>query len=134
MNRAGQRQPRRGAAQSLTVKTRTSAIDATCGAQLARNRPGAIKAVFRQAIKAITRRQADEPKPSRRRRGESDRALRMAAKATFRRVPSLPQQAFVGATVFLADTLDWLNLWHDADAGEPGDNPDVYRNDLSLRL
>jgi hypothetical protein len=117
-------------------REKASPGDTRAARSTAGRRPaGAIKAAFRQTVKAITRPKEEEPKPqTRRRRGDSDRALRMTARATLRRVPPLPPQAFATATAFLADTLDWLNLWHDADASEPDDNPDVYRNDLPLRL
>ena len=35
----------------------------------------------------------------------------MAARAALRRAPRLPRQAYARATAYLADTLDWLNLW-----------------------
>jgi hypothetical protein len=90
--------------------------------------------MFRQAVKAITRRTEDEPRPqTRRRRGESDRAFRMTARAALRRVAR--PQAFASATAYLADTLDWLNLWANGnDDSELCDNSDAIRNDLSLRL
>ena len=98
----------------------------------ARNPLGAIKTMFRQAVKAITRRTEDEPRPqTRRRRGESDRAFRMTAKAALRRMPRPPAIA----TAYLADTLDWLNLWANGnDDSELCDNLGAIQNDLSLRL
>jgi hypothetical protein len=105
------------------------------GNRTGRNPAAALKAAFRQVVKAITRREEHEPKPqTRRRRGESDRALRMTARATLRRAPRLPPQAYAAASMYLADTLDWLNLWQEGDDSDPNSNLDVCRNDLSLRL
>jgi hypothetical protein len=38
-----------------------------------------------------------------------------------RRILYVPQGAYAAAGAFLADTLDWLNLWHHYDA--PGSDP-----------
>ena len=76
--------------------------------------------MFRAAVKAITRREEDESPPPRRRSGETDKAFIMAARATLRRAVAIPIDAYAAATAFLADTLDWLNLWQDnaANTGE----------------
>lgn len=97
---------------------------------------GAIKGLFRTAVKTLTRRMEDEPVPAgRRRRGEKRGAFGTAAKAVLRRAMRLPPQAFAAAT-FLCDTLDWLNYWHnDADSSsDPCGTLDANRNDLSPRL
>ena len=134
MSRAGQRQPQRGAAQSLTVKTRTSAIDATCGAQLAGTdlapsrrcsvRPSRPLHAARRTNQSppagagarVIATCAWPPKP---RSGVSHRChnKRLSAPPSF--LPIRSTGSICGMT---------------PNAGEPGDNPDVYRNDLSLRL
>jgi len=82
--------------------------------------------------RAITRHDPVPVKPRRRREGRG-RTFRRATAIT-RRAAWLPEEAHAAA-VFLADTLDWLNLWHD-DAGEtPGEGlPAPAVNDLSPRL
>jgi hypothetical protein len=75
----------------------------------------AIKGLFRDAVKALTRRVDDGPPPHRR-RGETDRAFGMAAKAVLRRAARLPEEAYAAATDFLIGTLDCMNPWpNDAD-------------------
>jgi hypothetical protein len=98
---------------------------------------GAIRGLFRQAVKAITRREADESPAPRRRSGETDKAFVMAARATLRRAASIPRQAYATATAFLADTLDWLNLWQDNAASadqldNETNNPDTNYTSLHL--
>jgi hypothetical protein len=105
--------------------------------------------LFRDAVKALTRRDEDEPQPqARRRRGETGKgfvsawrvvlhrteiqpeAVRAgvidtgktfgdAAKAVMRRVAQIPTEAYTASTAYLLDTLDWLNLW---DANSSADN------------
>jgi hypothetical protein len=96
---------------------------------------GAIKGLFRAAIKAITQPAEDHPLPARRRRrGETGRAFSRVARVALRRIPWLPPQAFTAPT-FFADTIDWLTYWqNDAGDNDPCDNLDVNRNDLSPRL
>jgi len=97
---------------------------------------GAVRGLFRAAVKALTRRVEDEPAPARRsRRGETGRAFYRAAKAVLGRAARLPAQAFAAAT-FLSDTVDWLNYWHnDTDnSSGPCETSDANRNDLSLHL
>ena len=93
--------------------------------------------MFRQAVKAITRRDADESPAPRRRSGETDKAFVMAARATLRRAVSIPREAYAAATAYLSDTLDWLNLWHDntenADQlDNETNNPDTNYTSLHL--
>jgi hypothetical protein len=96
---------------------------------------GAIKGLFREVIKAITRRANDDPAPARRRpRGGTGRAFCRVAKAALRRIPWFLPEAFATPT-FLADTIDWLNYWqNDAGSSDSCDNLDANRNDLSPRL
>ena len=62
----------------------------------------------------------------------------MAARAAFRRAARMiPCEAYTRATAYLADTLDWLNLWQDnAESTDQLDNetnsPDT--NGTSLHL
>lgn len=51
--------------------------------------------------------------PKRKRRGEIGSAFRMAARKLVRRALGIPAAAYHRAALYLADTLDWLNLWHD---------------------
>ena len=76
---------------------------------------GAIKRVFREAVKAVTRRAENAlPEPCRRRSGETGRAFGMA-KAIMRRAVRIPSEAYATVTASLMDTLDWLNHWHSHD-------------------
>jgi hypothetical protein len=114
---------------------RTSAVRDTAEGNKHRTITGAIKGLFRTAVRAITRRDEDEPQP-RRRSGETGKAFAMAARATLRRAVGLPAQAYAGATAFLSETLDWLNLWHnDADAAaELNDGAEPQQNFLFPHL
>jgi hypothetical protein len=96
---------------------------------------GAIKGLFRQVIKAITRRAEGDPAPARRRRREeTGRSFCRTAEAALRRIRRFPPEALAVPT-FLADTLDWLTYWqNDASSSDPCDNLDANRNDLSPRL
>jgi len=81
---------------------------------------GGIRRLFRAAVKAVTRR-AEEPapEPRRRRSGETGKAFASAAKSALRRAVRIPANACATAAVYLADTLDWLNLWQDNAANDP---------------
>ena len=59
---------------------------------------------------------------------ETDKAFVMAARATLRRAVSIPRQAYTAATAYLADTLDWLNLWQDN-----ADNDHWFADDFSAK-
>ena len=78
---------------------------------------------------AVTRRVARlRSQPRRRRREGRGDGFRAAARAVLRRAIDLP--AIDAAVVFLADTLDWLNLWHH-DAGALDETePDAAPNHL----
>jgi hypothetical protein len=99
---------------------------------------GAIKGWFREAVKAVTGRDEDEPQPvSRRRSGETDRGFAMAAKAALRRAVRVPADAYAAVTAYLSDTLDWLNLWEsNAESSDDLDSEpvDTHTNCNSLRL
>ena len=76
--------------------------------------PGVVRELFRGAIKAITRRAEDDPPPPHRRGGRDTRTLfPAAARQIMRRTARVPAQAYAAASAYLADTLDWLNLWAD---------------------
>jgi hypothetical protein len=98
---------------------------------------GAIRGLFRAAVKAVTRSDDDEPPPPRRRRGETDKGFVLASRAALRRTVSMPCEAYAAATAYLADTIDWLNLWQDnaegADQLDNGtNNPDTKPTSLHL--
>jgi len=99
---------------------------------------GAIKGWFREAVKAITGRDEDEPPPVlRRRSGETGRGFAMAAKAALRRAVRVPPEVYAAATAYLSDTLDWLNLWgSNAESADDLDSEpvDTHTNCNSLRL
>jgi hypothetical protein len=96
--------------------TSGSANDRTCAvrdtAQGSKNHTisGAIKEMFREAVKAITGPEAEET-PRRRQRGDTERGFQMVAKAVVRRTAQLPQEAYVAAISFLSDARDWLSVW-----------------------
>ena len=87
----------------------------------------AIKGLFREAVKAVTRHAEDEkPAPQRRRRGETEGEFRKLARnlsrhyhdmrADFRQRAAItsyfltiPMEAYAAATAYLSGTLDQLN-------------------------
>jgi hypothetical protein len=77
--------------------------------------PGAIKQLFRDVKIALTGKDEPAPEVKRKRRDETTRAFRMTAGKLVRRAVRLPAKAYAKATAYLADTLDWLNLWYDHD-------------------
>ena len=69
-----------------------------------------IKRLFRGAVRALTQRDpVPAPKKARRRRGDTGQFRAAANRTTSWRV-RLP--AATSALAYLADTLDWLELWH----------------------
>ena len=52
---------------------------------------------------------------NRKRREDTGRAFRMTARKLMRRVARIPAEVYTRATGYLAETLDWLNLWHHHD-------------------
>jgi len=155
--------------------------------------PGAIKGLFREAVKALLGRDEDEPQPQERRRsGETDNGLVApardhkeppperrdsgelsragpAARGRYARLgethravereqsaaPSssaagetfgeaaraatqpIPADIHEGATAYLSDTLDWLNMWEANslyDADELDDHYDTQQNYFSPHL
>jgi hypothetical protein len=69
-------------------------------------------------VKAALTHKADvAPQPTRRRRTEDTgrAAFKLAAGKMMRRAVRIPAEAFATATGYLADTLDWLNQWHQHD-------------------
>jgi hypothetical protein len=96
---------------------------------------GAIRQLFRAAVNVVTWR-VENPQPrARRRRGETDKGFVAACRAMLRRVvrtgatardraaalqpvPKVreaiaPTSAYASTSLYLSDTLDWLNLWQD---------------------
>jgi len=71
---------------------------------------------FRRAAGELAKRARPPPQPRRRRREDAKGTFKLAAANVLRRAAALPMLAEVAA--FLADTLDWLNLWHHDDAGD----------------
>ena len=105
----------------------------TAGPDKARTIFGAIKEQFRK-VKAITQRGGDEPQPKARRRkgGEDTRdAFPAAARKMARRAI---RQPLVATTIFLSETLDWLNIWHHHDftaSSDHGGGLDTVSHPLS---
>ena len=80
-----------------------------------------IRQLFREAKAALTGITPDPQPPARRRDGEDTgrAAFTMAAGKLLRRAVRIPAEAYATATTYLADTLDWLNLWHhETDSGD----------------
>jgi hypothetical protein len=87
-----------------------------------------IKALFRKVVKAITEPAEESPKPASKRRGETEGGFarlglwfsrhvgpaargRYAALMPDTAAPPISADAAHGAGLYLADTLEWLNLW-----------------------
>ena len=77
-----------------------------------------LKKQFRECVKHLTgKAPAQEPKPRRRRTGETRGGFILAAVNIVGRRIRLPAAAYEAAA-FLSHTLDWLNPWHhDATSG-----------------
>jgi len=93
---------------------------------------GAIRRLFRQAVKVLTDRPAATPKKSRRRSGDGrNRQFRRLARKIMRRHAN-----DAGSTPWLTDTLDWLHFWQHGPciSAAPTDEPAVPNNHLSPRL
>jgi hypothetical protein len=98
---------------------------------------GAIRRLFRQAVKALTQRDpAPTPakKSGRRRNGETRGPHFRRAANRLTRMRTRP--AFAPAMLWLAETLDWLDLWHPGAGDELTGERDADRpnNHLSPRL
>jgi hypothetical protein len=100
---------------SVTANETSPADRDFAGPNKNRTIAGAIKALFGQASKILTRLDEDAPQPSRRRRGETEKDFGPAAARILRRATK--KTAYRAARAWLSDTLDWLNLWQ-ANAGE----------------
>ena len=70
---------------------------------------GAIRRLFRQAVKVLIGRETDAPMPKRSGRRSGDETTRRFVR-TANRLTRLRACA-VAALPWLADTLDWLTLW-----------------------
>jgi hypothetical protein len=96
-----------------------------------RTKPGLIAKLFHTAKAAITRHDPDAPQPTRRRRGEKEGggpvimrpvarpAGRPAARGRYAMLQATAQKSGASsgpeaqALLYLADTLEWLELWQD---------------------
>ena len=83
---------------------------------------------WKSAAAALTRRAPRLSQPRRRRREGQGEGFLAAARAVLRRALDLP--AIDAAAMFLAETLDWLNLWNPDAAELDGDQPDPVPNHL----
>ena len=102
-----------------TDSTRT-ASDTVRGSKQQVKLGGAIKRLFCGTARALTQRDpVPAPKKARRRRGETGQFRAAANRITSWRA-WLP--AATGALAYLADTLDWLQLWHPTIVDEDQDN------------
>ena len=76
-----------------------------------------LKEKFRQLAQFLTPCAAPAPQPTQRRRRtdeETRGGFKLAAKQIMHRAARLPAAAYA-AVGYLSDTLDWLNLWQEAD-------------------
>ena len=135
--------------ESLSETEISSADRASAEPSKHRTIAGTIKGLFRDAVKAITRRDEEEmPEPRRRRSGETagefrrlarniarrfdlSREFRQRAAITSRYLP-MPAEVYAAATAYLS-TFDMLNHWNnDTDSGSDfGDGFDADQNHLS---
>jgi len=100
--------------------------------------PGYVAQLFRDAKKVLTQREdlATPPKVRRRKEDTGRTTFIAAARKIARRLTRLPPRVFrkaAGKTTgrpahaaetgsaagFLSEIVDWLNLWHDNEAGDP---------------
>lgn len=129
-------------ASEIGAETSPANRDFAGPTQQTRTISGAIKTLFRAAAKTITRRDEEEKPPQpRRRSGETDKGFvavwrtmqyraaskigaaargRYAALRPAKAEPEAfaPADAYTGAGMYLADTLEWLNLWQDNASNE----------------
>jgi len=103
-------------------------VDKTERAQQTTRQSGAVKSLFGAAVKALTQ-PADAPEPEKEKHKERERgdtgtaAFRKASKPiTQKPAKKITQRrkrpkSYRRAERYLANTLDWLNLWHDNTAG-----------------
>lgn len=106
----------RTAANNAPVLTTTRPIVARGSKSAAAPEKPDQRSLFRRAAGELAKRARPPPQPRRRRREDAKGTFKLAAANLLRRAVALPMLAEVAA--FLADTLDWLNLWHDDDAGD----------------
>jgi hypothetical protein len=102
------------------------------GAQPTNPKPGDIRQLF-GTVKALTHRvevETDEEEQKRRRREESGKAFRMTAAAAVKPakkiIARIPHKVYRRAERYLADTLDWFNLWN----GDGHDLSSDFGNDM----
>jgi hypothetical protein len=93
----------------------------------------AIRRLFRQAVKVLTGRETDAPMPKKSGRRSSDDTAQRFGRTAHR----LTRLRLRGVTTlpWLADTLDWLNLWRPGGIDPTDDlSQDSSNNHLSPRL
>ena len=92
-----------------------------------------IRRLFRQAVKVLTGREDDTPMPKKSGRRSGDDTARRFVR-TAHRLTRLPVRG-VRALPWLADTLDWLNLWQPGRTDLTDDlSQELPNNHLSPRL
>ena len=93
---------------------------------------GALRRLFRQAVKAVTGRDPAPVPTKSKRRGSEDTGRRFTKAA--HRLTHWRAGTFA-AVLWLADTLDWLNLWHPGGTDPTDDlSQGPPNNHLSPRL
>jgi hypothetical protein len=117
-----------------SANDKTRASSGAAGETGARSTSGAIKQLFREAVKVLTGRAEDEPQPQARRRrsGETDKAFGIAAVDLVRRVARLPVEAYVTATGYLRDVLDWMNPYGHEDSADNSELDDALDTKQNL--
>lgn len=88
---------------------------------------------FQKLAQVLMSRPAPTLRPAQRRRrsGDTTRAAFTMVAARIVRPPArIPAAAYRGAVAYLADTIDWLNLWHEGEEftedAEPSPAPYLY--------
>ena len=85
-----------------------------------------IRQHFKAAARAVLQHDDDAPKPRRRSEETTGKAFSVAAKSLLRRAVQVPADAYGTASLFLAQTLEWLQLWEANDIEESGALDDDY--------
>ena len=87
------------------------------------HRQSRLLASWRRVAPSVTRRDPDvAPKKSRRRRGDDSTSRHFQLTAKFMRRRVRPASIYAPACLWLADTLDWLDLWSHAAADDFGED------------
>jgi hypothetical protein len=138
-------------AGNTSANDSTRAVRDTARGSGTRTITGAVKNLFRAAVKALTQRDDEEPQSQpRRRKGETEGEFRKLARKVSRRFDvrqhfkgraaitsrylSIPPEAYANATAYLAGTLDMLNQLNDAAGSDLGESFDTPQNHISPHL